>query len=91
MFAVLTEPEKVYVGQLCNPVITYNISNYDNDLKEFAIEETEYDFTLDSKNILNNFNQIQKIKLFGIGDCMKFVTPEIYDVNAIRKMIKQIN
>ncbi len=91
MFAVLTEPEKVYVGQLCNPVITYNITNYDKDLKKFAVEETVYDFTSDSKNILNNFNQIQKIKLFGIGDCMKFVTPEIYDVNAIRKMIKQIN
>ncbi len=29
MFAVLTQIEKVYVGQLCNPVITYNITDYD--------------------------------------------------------------
>jgi hypothetical protein len=91
MFAVLTEPEKVYVGQLCNPVITYNITNYDDDSKEFAVEETVYNFSSDPKNILNKFGEIQKIKLFGIGDCMKFVTPDIYNESGIDKLIKLAN
>lgn len=88
MFAVLTDIDKVYVGQLCNPIITWNITNYDSNKKEFEIESTNYFFSKDPKNILNKIPSIQKIKLFGIGDCMKFVTPDVYDIEAIRKLVE---
>lgn len=91
MFAVLTQIEKVYVGQLCNPVITYNITDYDKEVNKFEVEDLVYNFSRDPKNILNNIDSIQKIKLFGIGDCMKFVTPDIYVKEAIDKLIKYSN
>jgi hypothetical protein len=91
MFAVLSNVEEVYVGQLCNPVITWNITNYNGETKEFAIEDTLYDFSTDIKNILNHFESIKKIKLFGIADKMKFVTPDIYHKDAIDKLVEKAN
>ena len=88
MFAVLTDIEKVYVGQLCNPILTWNITNYDSEKKEFEVEKNLYNFSKDKKNILNQIESIQIIKLFGIGDCMKFVTPDVYDKESIDKLVK---
>jgi hypothetical protein len=87
MFAVLTKPENVYVGELCNPVLTFNITNYNEQTNEFELEENIYDFNSDPKNILNNF-EFAKIKLFGIGDCMEFVTPDVYHKDSIDKLIE---
>ena len=91
MFAVLTDIEKVYIGQLCNPILTWNILSYDSEKKEFEVDKNLYIFSKDSKNILNKIDSIQKIKLFGIGDCMKFVTPDVYDKESIDKIIKLAN
>lgn len=88
MFAVLTQPENVYVGELCNPVRTWNILSYNKVDKEFEIEKQMYSFENDESNILNSFDDIQKIRLFGIGDCMEFITPDKYDVHAIEKLIQ---
>jgi hypothetical protein len=87
MFAVLTQPENVYVGELCNPVQTWNIISYNKEKKEFEIDERMYSFENDKSNILNSFEDIQKIKLFGIGDCMEFITPDVYHEEAIQKLI----
>jgi len=91
MFAVLTNPDKVYVGELCNPVSTWNILSYDNQNDFFNIKKKIYNFDPDPRNILNNFNQIQKIKLFGISDTMDFVTPDIYSNNSICKLVDFAN
>jgi hypothetical protein len=53
MFAVLSDPEKVYVGELCNPILTWNIDSYDNENNNFKINDTFDDFQNDPKNILN--------------------------------------
>jgi hypothetical protein len=84
MFAVLTQPENIYVGELCNPVLTWNILDYDG---KFKFNETPTNFSHDSKNILNNYPGIKKIKLFGIADNMKFITPDVYAQNSIQELI----
>ena len=88
MFAVLTKPESIYVGELCNPVQTWSIKSYDKATKEFEIDPEMHSFETDNKNILNSIDGIQKIKLFGISDCMEFITPDIYDEVAIQKLIE---
>lgn len=84
MFAVLTQPENIYVGELCNPVLTWNILDYDG---RFIYEENPYNFATHNKNILNHFSNIKKIKLFGIADNMKFVTPDVYSQTSVQELI----
>jgi hypothetical protein len=91
MYAVLTDPEKVYVGEICNPIITWNILSYNNSNNIFELEDKTYVFDLDPKNILNNFKEIQKIKLFGINDDMKFVTPDVYNKESINRLVNFAN
>ena len=88
MFGELSDNIKVKVGEICNPVITYDILNYDSE-KGFEFVEKEEIFE-DNLNILNSFNDIKKIILFGIADEMEFVTPDIYKKIDIYKIINSI-
>jgi len=91
MYAVLTNIDEIYVGELCNPVQTWNILNYSEEKEEFNYEETEFNWENNLNNILNNFENIKKIKLFGIADDMNFITPKDYKKNAIDKLIDYAN
>jgi len=83
MFAVLTNVSKINVGQICNPIITYDVINTDLKFKGKHV------FT-DKKNILNTFSNIPKILLFGIDDTMPFITPDVYPKEKINKLLKSV-
>lgn len=90
MFAVLTEVSAIQVGEICNPSKTWTIDKYNGVTKRFNINGQAVDWSDDEKNILNKpeFSHIKKIKLFGIGDCMDFITPDKYHSDAIEELIK---
>ncbi len=90
MFAVLTNVSSIRVGEICNPIKTWSIDKYNVETKRFHINVLPVDWSTDEKNILNKpeFYEIKKIKLFGIGDCMDFITPDKYHVDAINELIK---
>jgi hypothetical protein len=85
MFAVLTNPDSIYVGELCNPLVTYNINSYQDS--RFNLVEENNNFN-DDKNILNKFESIKKIKLFGIADDMPFVTPDVYTRESVSELLQ---
>ena len=102
MFAVLTNIDEIYVGELCNPVQTWNILNYLKEEEEeeeeeeefkFEYEDTIYNWETNPNNILSNIDgcEFKKIKLFGITDEMKFITPTEYNKTAIDKLIDYAN
>lgn len=88
MFAVLTHVDDVYVGEICNPVKTWAIQNYDTD--NFVIESEPIDWFGEPKNILNDveLEGFKKLYLFGINDDMKFITPADYSEKSIKKLIE---
>jgi hypothetical protein len=79
MFAELSENIPLLIGEICNPVITYDIQNYnkDNYGNKFIYDGIE-SFEEDPKNILNQIVGFKKLILYGISDTMPFITPEIY-------------
>ena len=79
----VTNVSKINVGQICNPIITYDVIN--TDLKFNG----KHVFT-DKKNILNTFTNIPKILLFGIDDKMPFITPDVYPKEKINKLLKSV-
>jgi hypothetical protein len=81
MFAVLTNPQNIRVGQICNPLITYDVLNTEMELSGKHVFS-------DKKNILNSFTTISKILLYGIADDMPFITPKEYPIKKINKLIK---
>lgn len=90
MFAVLTQVDQIEVGEICNPVKTWAIEKYNSKNKEFVIKAEPVDWSDNDKNILNDqeFSNIKKINLFGIADCMEFITPDVYAKEAIDKLIQ---
>jgi hypothetical protein len=88
MIAILTNPKKIKVGEICNPIITYQIKNFDEDKQKFKINISKYEIFDEDKNILNNFN-FKKIILYGIDDDMKFILPSIYSFSSIKKLISK--
>ncbi len=88
MFAVLTNVDDVKVGEICNPIKTWSIEKYSDNA--FKIKGKMVDWSNDDKNILNDeeFDDFKKLKLFGIGDCMDFITPDVYSKDAIDKLIE---
>jgi hypothetical protein len=89
MFAELSDDIDVNVGEICNPVITYDINTYNHKDGFTYGEETHFD--RDEKNILNHFGDIKKLKLFGINDDMAFITPDKYDKAHIVELVKKID
>jgi hypothetical protein len=87
MYGVLTNNDKISVGEICNPILSYSITGIKGNLS-FINEGSS--FIDDPKNILNNINNIKKIILFGIEDNMPFITPEVYNVEDFNKLIEQI-
>jgi hypothetical protein len=88
MFAELSDNIPIEVGEICNPIITYDIINYTPDTG-FKFENMK-SFEKDNKNILNKFSYIKKLTLFGIADDMKFITPDIYNKKHVLRMIDSI-
>lgn len=90
MFAVLTNVSNVEVGEICSPNKTWSIEKYNSDKKIFVIKGDPVDWSNNDKNILSNkkFSDIKKIKLFGIADCMDFITPDKYSIDAINELVK---
>jgi len=88
MFAILTNSDKVDVGTICNPIKTWSIEAYKNN--KFEIKDDPVDWSKDERNILLNpeFKEMTQIKLFGIADYMKFITPDIYHIDAINELVK---
>lgn len=83
MFAVLTNIQKVKVGEICNPTTTYDIVDTDMNItgkREFN----------DNKNILNSFPDISKITLCGIADDMPFITPDVYSKQKINWLLRSV-
>jgi len=88
MFAELSCNISVEVGEICNPVITYDVTNYKPDTGfEFKNKKS---FEKDDKNILNEIVDIKKLTLFGIADEMKFITPDIYNKEHVISMIDSV-
>jgi len=83
MFAVLTNVSQINVGQICNPVITYDIIDSDMNISG---KRTFYD----NKNVLNSFQDISKITLCGIADDMPFITPDVYSKQKIKWLLHSI-
>jgi len=89
MFAELSNDIKVNVGEICNPVITYDINSY--CLPNGFNYDGKVSFERDDKNILNTFRDIKKLKLFGIDDMMPFVTPDIYRKDHVMAMVEKVD
>jgi hypothetical protein len=82
MFAVLSNVNNVRVGSICNPTITYNVSDIDMRVTG--------KHTFNNKNILNTFPDIPKIILCGIADDMPFITPDVYSKQQINRLLDTI-
>jgi len=39
MIAILTNPKKIKVGEICNPIITYQIKDFDEEKQKFKIKD----------------------------------------------------
>ena len=95
MFGVLTNDDKIGVGEICNPTITYSITSDNKKPKTGKIgikkvEGSELRFGSDPRNILNDKSLgIRKIKLYGIDDDMPFITPDKYDFSNFEEIIKE--
>lgn len=95
MFGVLANDDKIGVGEICNPTITYSITSDNKKPKTGKVivkkvEGSELRFGSDSRNILNDKSLgIRKIKLYGIDDDMLFITPDKYDVSNFEEIIKE--
>lgn len=74
MFAILSNKDAAYVGEICNPVETRNILDYTTS---FILSPVTMQFR-DSKNILLRFPEIKQMYLYGISDTMPFITPNVY-------------
>lgn len=94
MFGVLSNDDKIGVGEICNPVTTYSITSDNKKPKTGKVivkkvEGSELRFGSDSRNILNDKSLgIRKIKLYGIDDDMLFITPDKYDVSNFMQIIE---
>ena len=83
MFAVLSNVNNVRVGSICNPIITYDISDMDMNVSGKHI--------FNNKNILNHFQDIPKIILCGIDDNMPFITPDVYSKQQVNTLLRTIS
>jgi hypothetical protein len=83
MFAVLSNVNVVKVGAICNPVTTYDISDMEMNISE------KNTFSND-KNVLNSFQDVQKIVLCGIADDMPFITPDVYSKQQINALLRKV-
>lgn len=88
MFAELSDNIDVQVGEICNPVVTYDVSSYDPE-KGFEFGNRT-SFLEDEKNLLNELEDIKKLTLFGIADQMKFITPAEYKKEHVLGMIDSV-
>jgi hypothetical protein len=91
MFGVLTNDDKIHVGEICNPILSYSITGTKGNL--LLLNEGS-SFMDDPKNILNNPSitslNIKKIILFGIEDDMPFITPDEYNKSDFDILIEKI-
>ena len=91
MFGVLTNDDKIHVGEICNPILSYSITGTKGNL--LLLNEGS-SFMDDPKNILNNPSitslNIKKIILFGIEDNMPFITPDEYNKSDFDILIDKI-
>ena len=76
MFAELSENVPIKVGDLCNPVISYEVTGYDDEFG-FTFGH-KVSFEKDPRNLLNEMKGVPKLSLFGIADEMEFITPDVY-------------
>jgi hypothetical protein len=91
MFAELSSNIKVEVGEICNPVVTYDITKYNataDPESSFTIENRQ-SFEGDGNNILNHLD-FKKLTLFGIADDMKFITPVDYKKEHIMWLVEHL-
>jgi hypothetical protein len=84
MFAVLTNVESIRVGQLCSPIITYEITDFD---KETGFKSDFKSTSTIDRNILSDLG-FTEIILWGIANEMKFVTPSAYPEHHILKLTR---
>ena len=88
MFAELSDNIPIQVGEICNPVVTYDVTNYDS-VRGFEFGNRQ-SFETDEKNILNEIESIKRLTLFGIADQMKFITPAEYTKENVMNMIDSV-
>jgi hypothetical protein len=90
MFAELSEDIKIDVGEICNPIETWDVTREkDNNL--LSSNNTSF---IDARNILNapELNTIsKKMTLFGIDDAMPFITPKDYSKESILGLLELTN
>jgi len=88
MFAELSDNIPIQVGEICNPVVTYDVTNYDS-VRGFEFGNRQ-SFETDERNILNEIESIKRLTLFGIADQMKFITPAEYTKENVIGMIDSV-
>jgi hypothetical protein len=86
MVAIVSNVDKIPVGQICNPVLSIPVLKY-NSKKGFTISKSKTKKFNTSKNIMNSMSIITKIRLFGMADDMPFMTPETYSKEHVFAMI----
>jgi hypothetical protein len=87
MFAVLNNVDDVSVGQICNPIICYEVNEYKDNKFDSNSDNIYYN---NNKNILNKHASIKQIVLVGINDNMKFITPDVYSYESIINLITSL-
>ena len=85
MFAVLNNVDNICVGKVCNPLVTYDITDIC-----LHLDETSKTVFNDAANILNLLDDIPNIILCGIDDVMPFIVPEVYSKKNIEHLVNII-
>ncbi len=87
MFSDISDTSSLKVGDLCNPVISYNIMGYNHDN---GFIYTDRLLMNDNRNILLRMPFAKKITLFGLMDNMPPVVPDMYFERHIRILIDRV-
>lgn len=82
MVARLTFVHKFSAGTIFNPKLTFDLNKIDDEIKIVGMRTH-----LHKMNIVNNFDFVHPIILFGLDDFMPFVTPDAYAVDDFQKLI----
>ncbi len=87
LFSDITETSSLKVGDLCNPITTYNIVGYNH---EIGFTYTDRLLLNDNKNILLRMPFAKKITLFGLDDSMPPFVPDMYSERNVHILIDRV-
>lgn len=96
MIGMIQNDKKVLVGQLCHPVLTFDIEDFVDgrfavDATSRSQEDSSWAAHRAECDILADISDLPMIVLFGLADHMKFVTPTTYPFESVQCLLEELN